>query len=176
MMPDALRLGGLAPRVIPIETCLERATQLARSGRRWHSHVLSPGCEHNPYPELYAVLIEDDTAGEAYLATSKTFPEVDKQLVKMLHGASVLDMGAGGRVRPENSPLLTRLVDLQARGVRWHHHMCFPTCVLNPERGRWSIAVESDDGPFWESFIDEPLDVLREVEILYFRNLEAGGA
>ena len=93
----------------------------------------------------------------------------------MLHGDDILDpaktTAARGAVAG-SSDFLPRLLALDARGVAWHHHMHFPGCVLSPHRGHWTIAIESAEGVFFESSDAEPVDVLREVEVLYFRSLE----
>lgn len=165
--------GGVRFARITLEDCLPLAQRLQAAGGGWHSHVLSPGCRHNPFPDHYAVVIEDDGAAIAHIAEgTQAFPEVDKALVKMLHGDDILDAsaltGAGG-----DCALLHQLQDVQAQGVAWHHHMHFPDCVFNPHPGDWSIAVETPTGAFSEAFPAEPVDVLRAVEVLYFGNLAA---
>jgi hypothetical protein len=163
--------GGTTYEIIELETCMPRALQFQEQNKHWHSHVLSPGCAHNPYPEKYAIILEDDTLGKVFIALSDEFPEVDKELVKMLHGDDILSAEARSPT-PLTSPFLERLRDIDEREVPWHHHMNFPTCAFNPVKGKWAITVESDEGVFHDSFDDEPVDVLREVEVLYFRNLD----
>jgi len=141
--------------------------------------VLTPGCLHNPEPAQYGLVIEDDTEHVAWLAHSPGFPEVDKDLVRMLHGDDILDAskvsgnrdGAGEGVAA--STLLPRLAALDAQGPGWHHHMHFPDCVFNPHHGQWAISVEDGQGGlFSETYPAEPVDVLREVEVIYFRRFE----
>lgn len=167
--------GSVHYSVIPLDSCLAFAKGLAEAGKKWHSHVLSPGCVHNPYEGQYAIVVEDDTEHRAYIAPSDQFPEVDKDLVKILHGDDILDASktsaASGR-EAIASAMLDRLRLIDSRHVPWHHHMNFPECAFNPEPGKWSITIESTEGDFFESYDDEPVDMLREVEILYFRNLE----
>jgi len=161
--------------VIPLESCLDFALGLSSSGKHWHSHVFSPGCVHNPYENQYALVIEDDSETRAYIAPSIDFPEVDKDLVKILHGDDILDpskSAANAGSRKISSEMLDRLRILDEQGVTWHHHMNFPNCGFNPQPGKWSITIESTDGEFSESYEEEPIDVLREVEIRYFRNLD----
>ena len=162
-------------RIVALDTCLDLAAGIGRAGRKWHSHVLSPGCDHNPFVDQYALVIEDDGDGIAYVAPSQGFPEADKDLVKILHGDDILDAKAvapGGS--GAGSALLRRVRDLDARRVAWHHHMHFPGCVLSAHRGKWAISIESGEGSFSEAYADEPIDVLRELEVLYFANLERG--
>ncbi|QKV20032.1 hypothetical protein [Oricola thermophila] len=167
-------------RIVPLDECLGLAESLALAGKRWHSHVLSPGCDFNPRPDRYALVIEDDTDDVTYLAYSHGFPEVDKELVKMLHGDDILDASAtSGGDNPEvaASTLLPRLREIDAAGANWHHHMHFPDCTFNPHPGKWSISVEDGAGnAFSEVYDDEPVDVLREVEVIYFRRLDEKNA
>lgn len=155
--------------VIPIEACLDLAERLTSSQHRWHSHVLTPDCARNPFPR-YAIVIEDDHAHRVYVATSESFPDVDKDLVKMLHGPDIIDRqsataAAGARTE---SPILDRVSAIDRAGRSWHHHMCFPACAFNPEPGRWTIEVEAGRSSWSESWDEEPADVLREIEVMFF--------
>ena len=175
-MAATLTHGDIIYRVIALEHCLPLVEGFVAAGVRWHSHVLSPGCAFNPYDGLYAIVVEDDGDHVAYIAPSDGFPEVDKVFVRMLHGDDILDAHAATAGDPAGvaaSALLAWLREVDSRGVHSHHHMNFPACALNPHRGRWSITVESDEGTFSESYEDEPRAVLREIEVLYFRNLAA---
>jgi hypothetical protein len=160
---------------IDLAACLDLAVGLADGGKRWHSHVLSPGCGLNPYPEAFAIVIENSTDGIAYLARSEGFPEVDKALVRMLHGDDILDeeaSRAGGAEISIDSALLERVIELNDDKIPWHHHMNFPGCVFSPRPDKWAITVESGTGDIdFETYDDEPTDVLREIEVLYFRDL-----
>jgi hypothetical protein len=165
---------GVAYRQVALEDCLALGESLRGTGRQWHSHVLSPDCRHNPFGSHYAIVIEDDTAGAASIAEGTTaFPEVDRQLVKMLHGDDILDSTkvAGGAEAARSSLLLAHIMALQSKGLRWHHHVHFPTCVFNPHSGTWSITVEADNSLFSEAFAEEPLDTIREIQVIYFENL-----
>ncbi|MBZ0164673.1 MAG: hypothetical protein K8H74_18420 [Notoacmeibacter sp.] len=170
---EILHHGRIAYRIIPPDDCLGLGSALHASGKKWHLHVLSPDCIHNPEPGRYGLVIEDDSDGIAYLAFSDEFPEVDKDLVKILHGDDILDtskVSSVGQERLPASALLARIIEFDASGAEWHHHMHFPDCVFNPHRGQWSISVEDGKGNvFSETYQDEPADILREVEVIYFR-------
>ena len=162
---------GITYQQIAQSDCLSLAQNLAKDGKHWHSHVLSPGCLHNPF-KGYALVIEDDTAAIPYISDcGNAFPEVDKDLVKMLHGADILDSSQRAGLVPP-SQVLNHLAVLQEQMTPWHHHMHFPGCAFNPHPGKWSISVESPDLLVAEAFGAEPIDVLREVEVLYFANLD----
>lgn len=162
--------------VIGLDECLPMAKGFQRDGKKWHSHVLSPGCHFNPYPDQYAAVVEDDDAHIAYIAVSDGFPDVDKQLVRMLHGDDILDSGHPSSAESElvgQSPLLSRLIEIDQSSQLWHHHMNFPDCALNPQRGHWAITIETAGEQFSESYENEPRDILRAIEVRYFSNLKA---
>ncbi len=171
----AITHGRILYTEVPLDGVLDVALSLRQDGKRWHSHVLSPGCAHNAYPGRFAVVVEDDQEGRACIAASSAFPDVDRALVKLLHGDDILDKdktAAATGATPPASGLPARLADIDRRGVGWHHHMHFPRCALSPEPGRWTISVESDEGAFYETFDNEPVDVLRELEVLYFARMD----
>jgi hypothetical protein len=162
------------PAFVEIEMgeCLDLALGWNAAGVAWHSHALSPGCAFNPYSDKYAVVIENDDEHIAYISPSVEFPEVDKQLVKLLHGDDIMDADKTTAAKGDHalsSPLLERVVKIDARGGAWHHHMNFPKCQLSPTPERWTITVESEEGVFTESYTDEPITVLRELEVIYFK-------
>lgn len=170
-----LSFRGITYRQIALADCLDLGRALQAAGGAWHSHVLSPGCSHNPFDGHYAIVIEDDATGTPHIAEGGTaFPEVDKQLVKMLHGDDILDAAkaVGGAEVAKSSRLLAHVMTLQEAGLPWHHHMHFPGCAFNPHPGRWAISVESPDCQFAEAFAAEPVAILREVEVIYFGNLD----
>ncbi|MCW2306104.1 hypothetical protein [Rhodobium gokarnense] len=173
---ETITHGDLVYRIIPLGETLALAEELRTSGKKWHSHVLSPGCLHNPKPEQYGLVIEDDSEDITYLAHSVGFPEEDKVLVKILHGDDILDASKSGgdNAAVAASTLLPKVREIDASGATWHHHMHFPTCSFNPHRGKWSISVEDGKGGvFSETYDEEPVDVLREIEVIYFRHLDA---
>lgn len=166
--------GSRSYTVLPLERCAAVAESLQSASRPWHSHALWPGCIENPFPD-FGVVIESQEDGKTYVAQSDVFPEVDKVLVRMLHGDEILDPSrerSAAEASVESTVLdLARVAD--ANGTAWHHHMCFPDCVFNPEPGRWTISVESGDDLVWDSWESEPADVLWQLEILCFSTLAA---
>lgn len=167
--PTIVNPKGISFQVIPMDECVGLAESLQAQSRRWHSHVIWPGCLESPYPD-YAVVIEDPESGRSFISPSETFPEVDKVLVRMLHGDDILDprRKQGGSDAPVESKVLDAVRAAVADSAAWHHHMCFPDCVFNREPGKWTISVESGDEVCSESWDDEPTDVLWELEILCF--------
>jgi len=175
-MNKILQHNHISFNVIELQSCLDLALDLQKGGQAWHSHVLPPGCMHNPHEDHYALVIEDDTRGQAYIAPSDDFPQIDKQLVRMLHGDDILATVAiteSDQSKITASHLLKKLHKLHQDGQDWHHHMCFPKCIFNPDPGRWSIIVEAENTPYFhESYEDEPVAILRQIELLFFGKLE----
>lgn len=172
---DTIISRSLTYTVVPLDTVLDIANGFRQAGRRWHSHVLSPDCAHNPYAGQFAIVIEDDK-GQASIAVSTVFPEADRALVKMLHGDTITDRASSsavtGATTSRASALPGRIAEIDRHRLAWHHHMHFPGCALSPRPSRWTVAVESDDGDFFETFDGEPIDVLRELEVLYFAHMD----
>lgn len=149
-----LRFRGIPYQQIALDACLPLAKRFQGEGKDWHFHVLPPDCIHNPFPSQYALVMEDDTSATPYIAQAgNSFPEVDKALVRMLHGDSILDACASAApAELEGAKILAHLRDLHMAGAIWHHHMHFPNCVINPLPGQWSISVESPGFLFVEAF------------------------
>lgn len=176
MCNGSVHHGSITYKTIALDECLPLANRLQEEGKPWHSHVLSPGCQFNPFADQYAAVVEDDSTHTTYIAASVGFPEVDKQLVRMLHGDDILDAGHPASAEDmllDGSPLLRRLIEIDDAAKDWHHHMNFPHCALNPHPGRWAITIECGNEMFSESYDEEPRDILRAVEVRYFRNLDA---
>lgn len=156
-----------------LDRCLPMAEGFVVAGTPWHSHVLVPGCVLNRF-ERYSIVLEDDSQGLVYMAPSDEFPMVDRDFVRMLHGDDIIDPGstaaaAGAHV---SARLLDELAAVSADGVSWHHHMHFPSCAFNPTPGEWAIVIEARGKLLQQSWEAEPVDVLREIEVLFFTTQE----
>jgi len=162
---------------VSMSKCREIALDLNAQGRNWHCHVLSPGCQLNPSKTKYAIIVENNSDNVIYYSVSKEFPELDKELVQLLHGEDILDADKAQTSKLNNelgSALILFVEKLDKQGVDWHHHMHFPSCVFNPFKGKWAITVEDGYGRVTDECYDnEPVDILRRLEVLYFRNLES---
>jgi hypothetical protein len=170
-MPLTFR--GINYSQIPLENCGGIGAALHAAAANWHFHVLSPVCLYNPFPDHFALVIEEDGNLPMIADAGTTFPEVDKDLVKLLHGQDILDARMTSDVTAASSRLLSHVKALQDAGEAWHHHMHFVGCVFNPHPGKWSISIESRDTFFAEAYSEEPVEILREVEVIYFANLAA---
>lgn len=155
--------------LIPESQCLPIATACHNAATAWHIHVLTPGCLFNPF-ERYSVVIEDDAAGITYLTDSAEFPMVDRELVQLQHGDDILNPAAGAVATGVHisTPLLESTRGIANAGQPWHFHIHLPLCSFNPAPGKFAISVEYDGAFDFECWDDEPLDILREYELLFF--------
>jgi hypothetical protein len=165
---------GISFTLVPSEQCVAIGQALHEKGLKWHIHVLTPGCPHNPFDREYAMVIEDNSHHRAYIASSKDFPEADRVLVRLLHGDDILKADAVSTDASQKvaSPLVAYVEQLELAGKPWHHHMHFPECIMNPHPGKWAISIDSDEPARAETFEQEPLEVLRQLEVMHFSALD----
>ena len=143
-------------------------------GNRWHFHSLAPGCAFNGQSDCYALVLENRTEGQTTIVYSnEEFSEISQELVKVLHGESILDSELAGDTSDNEmfQQIMQRARDLQQEGIAWHHHMLYPDCIFNQHRGKWNIVFESgEDEEIVEVLYDEePTSDLRTIEVAYFR-------
>ncbi len=158
-----------------LKECTEAAERFAAEGANWHNHVLKPTCLFNPRPGTYALVIENNSSGEILVHFAGTNPVAEEQhIVKLRHGAAILDApscvtDSAGRASAEPE-LLARIRAVSEAKADWHHHMMFPDCVLNPRPGEWLITLEvsGEDDILQHASREEPVDVLRTIEHLFF--------
>lgn len=158
---------------LPLNQFIPVAQTLIVAGKRWHFHILTPGCKLNDAAD-FVLLLESTTDEEIYAAHSDTKPtEVGKKLVEMLHGKSITskEKASGDQVvSPAIQQIVRRAAELNAQSKPWHHHMLFPDCTFNGS-GRWKILFEDPDtGQILESLSsDEPKADLKQIETLFYQ-------
>jgi len=149
------------------------AKELSSQGKKWHFHILTPTCQLNN-TDKYALIIENSTQGNAYVCYSdKPYMDIGKKLVKLLHGDNVIQEDASKKTE-EPSPQVRRLLDraktLKKQGSFWHHHMLFPDCIFNNNKGKWTIIFEDqENNETIESITDEePKSDLKHIEAEFY--------
>ncbi len=169
-----MKLSGVKHCEATLDECVAAAERFATRGDNWHNHVLKPDCVLNARPGLYALVIENNTTGEILVCYSTVnHIDAEQHIVKLRHGDAILcGSGATAAVSDETDqePLLDRIRALALEQTDWHHHMYFPDCVFNPNPGQWSISLEAQGQLEDVDLVsaDEPFDVLREIEDLFF--------
>ena len=79
-----------------IEKVQEKARLWQAQGKRWHFHMLTPGCVFNERRAKHAFVLENRTDHQTYVVYSdEPHMEADRELVRMLHGDTILDRDQG---------------------------------------------------------------------------------
>lgn len=149
---------------------VDRCRALHAARQAWHIHALDPDCRFNQRPGQHCFVIEATHERQTWCAFSDDdFRTECRELVQLLHGASILDPGVrpAGFVEP---PLLQAARECARTGEPWHHHVMMPGCVLSPSPRMHVITLERGSTRRIETLISEtaPDDAQREIELLYF--------
>jgi hypothetical protein len=164
---------------VSVEGIKSKASELAKEGKRWHFHILTPECQLNE-KDGYALIVENTSDGEGFVCYSdEPYMGVGKELVKLLHGDDVVDSGDDEELSEPSGQvkrILKRAKELNEKGVAWHHHMLFPGCVFNKHEGKFVIVFEDKEaGIVIESVSDqEPKGDLQHIETLFYQQKKAG--
>ncbi len=152
-----------------------RAYQLAKVNKSWHFHILTAICKLNG-KEMPAFILENNTDNETLVHYSeKPLKELGKELVQLLHGKDVIKKKNEVENKQEISPNVKKLLDrareLNNQGKLWHHHMLFPFCTFNKNKGQWTIIFEDqENATILESVSGkEPKQDLTELETLFYQ-------
>lgn len=163
---------------VQIRGIKEKARELSDDGKSWHFHILTPECKFNE-SEKSAFILENASDGEVFVCYSDE-PQMDagKELVKLLHGKDVVkdssvdpEQGRGVELPEDVKRIVQRAKELNSKGKFWHHHMLFPDCTLNKQRGKWMAVLEDRErGEMLKAVFDrEPKEVLKEIETLFYQ-------
>ena len=158
---------------VSLDEAVRHAEDAQRAGNSWHFHMLSPTCLFNSMKTKHVLLVENCTTGVEYAAESDERPaEIGKKLVALLHGNAILS-GQGeahSGTNPNTRKILSRARELNEQGVAWHHHMLFPDCSLNQNRGKWTLTFEDPitGEILTAAYPVEPKADLKEVEALFY--------
>jgi len=169
---EAVGAGFSRIETVSRDGCRRTAHALREKGTGWHIHSLAPDCRFNPRPGLYAFVVEDEATGTGHMSFDRIHPRsLNIELLKHLHGDAVLEPADPADVSDDASrAMLDDIARLKADGASWHHHVIAPRCRLNPEPGRWAIALEAPGLPLFRSlsFDEEPAALIAAIERLYF--------
>jgi hypothetical protein len=141
-------------------------------GENWHFHILTPTCKLNEKDE-YALILENTTEEDVYVCySSKPYMDIGKKLVQLLHGRDVIQENDVDLKEPSSqiSKLLKRAEDLNKKEIFWHHHMLFPHCIFNKNKGKWNIIFEDTEYDVIIESVsdDEPKDDLKHIEEKFY--------
>ncbi len=162
---------------ITIKQLEEKAQELQNAEKRWHFHMLTPDCLFNESNDKHALVIEDTTDDQQYVAYSKNREfALGKKLLKLLHGGKVLTKSKKPSTieNPNLQKLIDRAKDINKKGLPWHHHVLFPDCQYNDRVGQWNIVMEDKEkGELLEASYDlEPTNDQNIIEQLFYDQKE----
>lgn len=128
----------------------------------------------NENKEKQAFVLENETDNEVYVVYSEErYMKEGQILVKMLHGDSILSESSS-ESNEKVKEILNKAEKYNSEGIHWHHHMLFPNCIYNKNKGKFSIVFgDTQENEVIEIVYDtEPKEDLRKIEVLYY---EQGG-
>jgi hypothetical protein len=149
---------------------LKTAKTFADNGADWHFHILTPDCILNEKKE-FAVIIEDNTNNTAAVCYFKEKPmSLGKEMLELLMGKDFIkkesDVAAPSSAKL--TALLERISSLNNKKQFWHHHMLFPNCIFNKEKGKWNIILEDKGELLSYTSTHKPKAELAMVEKLFY--------
>ena len=162
---------------ITIQELVEKAKQLHSEGKKWHFHLLMPKCVFNQRKDKHAFVLENTTDNKTYVVYSdKRYLKEGEQLVKLLYGNRILEKPEErSSIQNRNIiPMLERANELNKGGIMWHHHLLFPDCVFNKDKGKWNIFFEDPEknNVIQALYEEEPVSDLKRIEVLYYKQKE----
>jgi hypothetical protein len=153
---------------VTIEKIVELAKGFTKDGKKWHFHMLSPGCVFNT-TDKEGFVLENCTDKQIWVCYSdKRYMKEGKELVQLVHGKGIVS-----DKKTESNTVMDKIIErckeLNGNGIHWHHHMLFPDCIFN-EHGKWCIVFEDPEtGERLEFLSDtEPKDQLARIEVLFY--------
>lgn len=154
---------------------INEAKRCVKDGKHWHFHILTQGCQLNEHPG-FSLIIEIPSENRQRVFYSDNRPmAAGKELIQLLHGNDVVQ-GNGepahdGSLSPNAEIIIARARQLSENGKFWHHHVLFPDCVFNKDKGRWTILFEDQEkgGTLKSVSDDEPKAELKQIETLFYQ-------
>ena len=157
---------------------LKTAKKLAKNGKKWHFHILMPGCKFNK-DKRFALILENTSDNEQLVHFSLKKPSKSGQkLVEMLHGKGITkgtkksdESLNGSRLSVKVKLMVKKATELNLKGFTWHHHVLFPDCMFNQDSRYWSLVFENtlDNEVIEERFKEEPKVALSLIEPLFYK-------
>ncbi|MFA7253242.1 MAG: hypothetical protein WC107_01665 [Patescibacteria group bacterium] len=156
----------------------ELAKEYKKKGKKWHFHILTPDCRLNQSND-FVMMLENTTDDESFvLYSTKPLTELGKNLLKLLYEEDMIRDSSVAQnenneyteLAPEVQAMIDRAKELNKQGKFWHHHMFFPECMFNQDKGKWTIIFEdTEKGEIMRSVsLEEPRSELKHIEALFY--------
>ncbi len=163
-----MKKGNYTLQEISIQELLKKAQEFQRL-KKWHFHILLPGCKFNEKCDLHAFILENEVDMQYFVNYSKKrHLKYGEMLVKLLYGDTILEDGCEQQASREIEYILERARTLNKISEEWEHHLLFPNCIFNRSKGKW-VTVFEDKEEVVESITSyEPISDLKKIERLYY--------
>lgn len=160
---------------VSVKKILKTAEKLKKHGKKWHFHLLTPGCVFNE-EKMFALILENSMDGVQLVHHSLKKPAgAGKKLVEMLHGAitknpSTRSSRSGLKLSAKVNKMIERAVELNNKGFAWHNHLLFPDCIFNHDTRYWTLVFEDPlNGEVIKDMSKvEPKEALKKIEPLFY--------
>ena len=153
---------------------LKTAEKLKKDGKKWHFHMLTPGCVFNE-EKMFALILENSTDEEHLVHHSLKKPvDTGKKLVELLHGTITntqkTHKNTKKKLTPKVNKMIARANELSNKGFSWHHHLLFPDCIFNHDPRYWTLVFEDPlNGEVIKDISkEEPRQALQQIEPLFY--------
>src|SRR3972149_2819094 len=159
---------------VTVKEIIKTAERLKKQERKWHFHILTPGCSFNK-DKRFALILENASDTEQFVHFSLKKPaKTGQKLVEMLHGVNTKTPSArstrsGLKLSPKVNQMVERAIELNNKGFAWHHHLLFPDCIFNKDSRYWTLVFEDPlNGEVIEEMSkDKPIPALQQIEPLF---------
>ncbi|OGM25342.1 hypothetical protein A2715_04825 [Candidatus Woesebacteria bacterium RIFCSPHIGHO2_01_FULL_39_32] len=147
--------------------------KLKRDGKKWHFHLLTPGCVFNE-EKMFALILESSTDGDHLVHHSLKKPaDAGKKLVELLHGKDISkkkSKKSSKKLSAKVTMMIERAIQLNNKGFAWHHHLLFPDCIFNHDTRYWTLVFEDPlNGKVIKDMSkEEPKEALKKIEPLFY--------
>ena len=163
-------------RETTIADLMEEVRHYHKHAVKWHFHMLTPQCIFNKKSGKHALILENDTEHyQLAVYSEKRLFEQGKTLLGLLHGEEVFEESEADEGESPNFEIILEKAErLNERGTPWHHHLLFPSCVFNEEKGKWCLLFEDQEtGKTIKCFsLSEPKEKLKKIEALFYQQKE----
>lgn len=155
---------------------IRTANKLVKEGKKWHFHILAPGCVFNKN-KIFALILEDTEKKTQMVHFSFKRPsKTGQMLVELLHGKGIskaekkLWKVKSDLVSPKVMKMIERAKELNLKGFSWHHHLLFPECIFNEDSRYWTLIFEDpiNGEVIKDKSKSEPKKALKKIEPLFY--------
>ena len=149
------------------------AEKIQKKEKKWHFHMLAPGCVFNK-DKRFALILENSDDQKQFICFFLEKPAATgKKLAELLHGKGITKKSTEKSTKPLSpkvKEMLKRANELNLKGFSWHHHLLFPDCIFNKDSRYWTLVFEDPlDEEVMEDMTDwEPKEALQQIEPLFY--------